>query len=150
MNQSKKITYGDNVQASTNGTVDIVCFGFRARDLHGTRLPFLNAQSILKGSMDSSFRFCAGGAGGASPGMSGMLLLCGLTIWEKDKVRLSFASRKTSVVKSKSKFVLPIWDKASMHAMTRDILYLFQCYHLNEVTHVSCDSLSPIIFLSRI
>jgi hypothetical protein len=40
-----------------------------------------NAQSILKPSMDSSFRFCAGGAGGASPGMSGMFLLCGLTIW---------------------------------------------------------------------
>jgi hypothetical protein len=51
------------------------------------RLPVPDAQSIPKVSMDSSFRFCAGGAGGASPGMSGMFLLCGLTIWETDKDR---------------------------------------------------------------
>uniref|UniRef100_A0A0A9DYT4 Uncharacterized protein n=1 Tax=Arundo donax TaxID=35708 RepID=A0A0A9DYT4_ARUDO len=39
--------------------------------------PFNDAQSAPKVSMDSSFRFIAGGA---RPGMSLMFLLCGLTI----------------------------------------------------------------------
>ena len=77
----------------------------KTRDLHCTRLPIPNAQSIAKVSTDSSFRFCDGGAGGASPGMSGMSLLCGLTIWEKDRdlLRVAGVGKLAGNVKSRSR-----------------------------------------------